>query len=231
MRRALRTIVFALALAAISSLTFAQDKPETSHLAFVSEYIHQLGATEDLRESGERELKQDPKASFSTMIHTGTLFQLELKSQIAMLKSMRLNAPYDDLIPTITGFYEDKIALWQKIIDSSTAFVAGPKPDVDYDKLAAEVPQVRAQLEFIDESLFKATPLIFATLINEKPDSKNHASHLIITKVERAKLIHDLKIEFGTKLDQKNPNYTVSSARVLKGYLLKDFKCSDDPWD
>ena len=225
------SIFFAIALAASGSPAFAQDKPETSHLVFVSEYIRQLGATEDLRESGERELKQDPKASFSTMIHTGTLFQLELRSQIAVLKGMRLNAPYDDLIPTITGFYVDKITLWQKIIDSSSAFLAGPKPGVDYNKLATEVPQVRAQLEFIDASLFKATPLIFATLINEKPDSKNHASHLIITKAERAKLIHDLKTEFGAKLDQKNPNYTVGSARVLKGYFLKDYKCSDDPWD
>jgi hypothetical protein len=197
----------------------------------VAEYIRQLGATEDLREAGERDLKQDPKASFSTFIHTGSLFQLELRSQIGILKGMRLNTPYDALIPTITGFYEDKIALWQKIIDSSSAFVAGPKPGVDYNKLAAEVPQVRAQLEFIDESLFKATPLVFSTLIDQKPDSKNHASHLTITRVERSKLIHDLKTEFGAKLDQKDPNYTVGAAKVLKGYLLKDYKCSDDPWD
>jgi hypothetical protein len=26
-------------------------------------------------------------------------------------------------------------------------------------------------------------------------------------------------------------DFTVSAASVLKGYLLKDFKCSDDPWD
>lgn len=222
-------LVLTLAVRALPSL--AEDKPETPHLAFVSEYIRQLAATENLREDGERELKQDPKAMFTTFIHTGTLFQLELGSQIAMLKDMRLKAPYDDLIPTITGFYEAKITLWQKIIDSSSAFVAGPKSGVDYDKLATEVPQVRARLEFIDKSLFEATPLVFSTLINQKPDSKNHTSHLIITKAERSKLIHDLKIDFGAKLDQKNPNYTVGAARVLRDYLLKDFKSSDDPWD
>jgi hypothetical protein len=64
-----------------------------------------------------------------------------------------------------------------------------------------------------------------------KPDSKNHASHLIITKDERAKLISYVADSFGSKLDQKDQNFTVSAASVLRGYLLKDFKCSDDPWD
>ena len=73
--------------------------------------------------------------------------------------------------------------------------------------------------------------MIFATLIDQKPDSKNHVSHLIITKAERAKLLSELTGDFGSKLDQKDQNFTVSAASVLKAYLLKDFKCSDDPWD
>ena len=58
-----------------------------------------------------------------------------------------------------------------------------------------------------------------------------HASHLIITKEEKATLISKLDDEFGSKLDEKDPKYTVGSAKVLKDYLLKDFKCSDKPWD
>jgi hypothetical protein len=73
--------------------------------------------------------------------------------------------------------------------------------------------------------------LVFATFIDEKPDSKNHASHLIITKAERAQLLKDLTTDFGSKLDQKGQNYTVGAASVLKAYLLKDFKASDDPWE
>jgi hypothetical protein len=56
-------------------------------------------------------------------------------------------------------------------------------------------------------------------------------SHLIITKAERKKVLDDLNIDFGAKLDQKNQNYTVTAASILKSYLLKDFKSSDDPWD
>jgi len=167
----------------------------------------------------------------SNAIHIGTLIRLELSSQIGMLKGMHLNPPFDDLIPTLTEFYERKIALHRRLIDINSAFLAGPKPGVDYGQLAAEVPKIRAELEYIDHALFDVAPVIFATLIDKKPDSMNHASHLIITKAERAKLIEKLTDNFGSKLDQKDQNYTVSAASVLKAYFLKDFKCSDDPWE
>ena len=70
--------------------------------------------------------------------------------------------------------------------------------------------------------------MVFATLIDQKPDSNNHLSYLIITKSERAKLIHDIDLQFGDNLSNKDQNYTVSSASVLKAYLQKDYKCSDD---
>jgi hypothetical protein len=159
------------------------------------------------------------------------LFKLELSAQIKMLKGMRLSAPFDELIPSISTFYERKIALWKRMSEISSAFIGGPQGGVDYSKLAAEMPQIRGELDFIDKSLFEATPEIFATLIDMKPDSKGNASHLIITKEEKAALISKLNDSFGTKLDQKNQNYTVSSASVLKAYLNKDFKCSDEPWE
>jgi hypothetical protein len=225
-------IVFAFTLAAVAISTFGADKPETSHLAFVNEYIRELAANEDTRAAGEQEIKQGTKDdALSIEIHAGTLIQLELRSQIRMLKDMRLKPPFDGLIPDITGFYEQKIALHQRLIDISGSFLAGPKPGVDYGKLAAEIPKIRAKLEYVDHALFDATPLVFATLIDQKPDSKNHVSHLIITKAERAKLIDDLTRDFGPKLDQKDQNSMVSAASVLRAYFLKDYKCSDDSWE
>jgi hypothetical protein len=93
------------------------------------------------------------------------------------------------------------------------------------------MPEIRANLDFIDQSLFEAAPSIFATLIDMKEDSKGHASHLIITKEEKAGLISKLEDSFGAKLDQKDQNYTISAAKVLRDYLNKDFKCADESWD
>jgi len=209
-------------------------KPETPHLEFVTEYIRELAAVERIRAAGEEENnqdKKDDKLPFASAIHTSTLFELELGSQVKMLKGMRLNAPFDELIPNIAAFHERKIVLWRRMREISSAFIGGPKDGADYSKLAAEMPQIRGELDFIDQSLFEATPGVFATLIDMKADSKGHASHLIITKEDKARLISKLEDSFGAKLDQKNQNYTVSAAIVLKAYLNKDFKCSDEPWD
>ena len=80
------------------------------------------------------------------------------------------------------------------------------------------------------QTLFKASPMVFASLIDQRPDSQNDANHLIITKEERSSLVKDIKISFGEKLNQKGQNYTVSAASVLMAYLLKDYKCADEPW-
>jgi hypothetical protein len=209
-------------------------KPETSHLEFVTEYIRELAAVERIRAAGEDENnqdKKDDKLPFAGAVHTSTLFDLELGSHVRMLKGMRLNTPFDELIPNIAEFYERKIVLWRRMREISSAFIGGPKEGVDYGKLAAEMPQIRGELDFIDQALFEVAPSVFATLIDMKADSKGHASHLIITKEEKATLISKLDDSFGAKLDQKNQNYTVSAASVLKGYLKKDFRCSDEPWD
>lgn len=207
--------------------------PETSHLVFVTEYIRELSAYEEIRSAAQEELKQDTtdNDTLSTNVHSSTLFQLELGSEVRMLRGMHLNPPFDYLIPGITKFDEQKIVLWRRLSDICSMLLEGPRPGVDYGKFLAEVPKVRANLDYIDQSLFEATPGVFATLIDLKPDSKGHTSHLIITKSERQKLISDLNTDFGSKLDQKNQDYTVSAASVLRSYLLKDFKCSDEPWD
>src|SRR5262249_23395097 len=222
--------VFALAVGPPS--TFGTEPPETSHLTFVTEYIGELAVIEHVHELAEKELEQGtPNQKLSNSVYASTRFQLELGANVSQLKGMRLNPPFEKLIPSIITFNENKMTLHQRIIDISSEFLAGPKPDMDYGKLVAEVSQIRARLDYIDRALFEATPLIFATLLDRKPDSKNHLSHLIITKAERAKLIHDLTSNFGSKLDQKEQNWTVSAASVLKAYFLKDYKCSDEPWE
>lgn len=155
------------------------------------------------------------------------MFELELRSQINMLSGMRLNSPYDDLIPNITKFYERKIDLWQRMSEIASEFIGGPKEGVDYNKLAAEMPKIRAELEFVDQGLFEATLLVFATLIDMKEDSKGHASHLIITKEEKAKLIEKLNNSFGAKMGK--PKWVGPLADFLRapGRFWHAISCTD----
>ena len=224
--------VFGLGAGVASAL--GAQKPETPHLEFVTEYIRELAAIETIRDSAKEELKEagdDANEKLSSAIHSNTLFQLELQSEIGMLKGMRLNSPYDALIPDIADFYDFKITVYKRLTDIASAFLAGPKPDVDYGGLAVEMPQLRARLDYLDQTLFHdITPLVFIILIDPKPDSQNHVSHLIITKAERAILIDTLTNYFGAKMEQKDRNFGVGSALVLRD-SLNQRKCSDDPWE
>ncbi len=213
----------------------AAPKPETPHLTFVTEYIRELAAIENIRDMAKQELKDaDDNGKISSGIHMNTLFQLELQSEVAMLKGMRLNPPYNDLISNIISFYDFKITVFKRITEIFTFILggaSGPKPNVDYARLAAEVPALRARLDYLDHALFSdVTAVVFSTLIDLKPDSKNHTSHMIITKAERGLLLESLANDFGDKMDQKGQNYGVSSAIVLRGFL-RGRKCSDEPWE
>ena len=70
--------------------------------------------------------------------------------------------------------------------------------------------------------------LVFALLIDEKPDSEGHMSHLNITKAERQKLIDNIDGSFGESLEKDNKSWVVSSAALLMRYLMKDYKCRDE---
>jgi hypothetical protein len=215
-----------------SGLASQPRAKETPHLEFFTEYIRELAANEHARAAAAQELMAASTLNDKLLdgIHGSTVIQLELRAQMQMLKGMRLDSPFETLVPNIIEFYQQKIVLHQTMIDISSSVLDGPKPTVDYGKMTSEMPKIRASLDEIDHALFEATPMIFATLIDPKPDSLNHLSHLVITKSERDKLVSAITTTFGEKLDQNTQNYIVSSASVLKAYLLKGYKCADEPW-
>jgi hypothetical protein len=49
---------------------------------------------------------------------------------------MRLGPPHNELIPLIVKCYESKLAVFRRLTDIVSAILAGPKPNVDYGKLA-----------------------------------------------------------------------------------------------
>jgi hypothetical protein len=209
---------------------------DTPPLVFVTEYVHQLVTNEDRRAEAEKDFnlaKQEaPSSVFLEAIHGSTRIQLELRDQIATLNRMHLSGQFDFLIPGIVAFYEQKIKLHQQMIDICSAFVGGPKPGVDYDQLAIEMPKIRAEMEQTDHYLMDVIPAVFGTLVDLKADSKGHCSHLVITKAEKEKLVEDLTTGFGDKLDQKSPNFIVGSAQILNsGLTKKNFLSADDPWE
>lgn len=174
----------------------APPKAETPHLLFVKEYVREMISDEDLKASAQKELADAKSVNeqLSTGIYFSKSMQLELRSQIGVLNGIRLNAPYDDLTANLIAFYQQEIGLHQTLIDLNTAFMEGPKPGVDYSAMAAKIPQIRAELESVQKGVFEAAALVFMTIIDLKPDSQGHASHLVITKADKSDLQDQLNI-------------------------------------
>ena len=232
-------LILALVLCAALSIFAARAAPpETPHLEFVKLYIEQLGAIEEIRDAAAKELVTDPDTQrVADCVHTMTQYQLELSTQISAMQGVHLSKPLDFLPEGIADFDKQKMGLYKQYSDGCAAILEGPKPNVDYGKLTASLPKINAQVEFIDQGIFKTAfktaPAVFAALIEmTKTNSHNGLDHLIITKSEKAELIHRIKAIFGDKLNQNNQNYIVSAASVLEFYLeKKGYKCSDEPWD
>jgi|GEM_PF-762248 len=225
-------------LLVFSSMGFAQ---ETSHYDVVAEFIHELAETKNSQDVANSEMTETAKLkpaeknqqTTSDIIRNGTRIKLKLQININSLKGMKLDKPFETLIPYLIEFNEAKYRLYEELTNIAKTFSAGsPQPGVDYSKLAARMPEITAELEYAEESIFKVTPMVFMLLIDQKPDSKNHLSHLIITKAEGKKFVDSLNNYFGSSMDKKNQNWTVSSASVLRTYFTKKgYKYSDEPWE
>ena len=95
----------------ISALFFGLTNPsqaqETSHLQFVTEYIRELGKIERLRSQANDELN-DGSDKMAGCVRNATRYQLELQTQISMLRNVRLNPPFDELAPSLATFNEQR---------------------------------------------------------------------------------------------------------------------------
>lgn len=203
----------------------------TPPVSFAKEYIRELSEIESIRSDAEVELKEKDANQIDAAIHISTRYKLAFSTHVGMMESMHLGRQSDSIPQTIIAFDKQKIEIHDRLVAISTEFISGPKPGVDYGKLYAEVPQLRAQLEHIDEFFMKISALVFTTLMDEKPDSKGHMSRLAITSTERKELLDQLQTSFGKKLDLDKQPYMVSAASVLRAYLSKEkgYKASDEP--
>ena len=220
---------FAIALFAACGVAVAQETP---HYDVVAEYIRQMGETKAKNDLARKELSET-RTQLDKMMHgirNSTRIKLALAADINALQRMTLKPPFETLLPTTIEFYKGKIELHKQLITIATAFsTSTPKPDVDYGKLAATMPQITASLEYIDESLFKQTPMVFLLLVEEKPDAEGHMSRLTITRKQGQQLVASIDRYFGVSLNEKNQDWNVSSASVLKHYLTKKgYKYADE---
>jgi hypothetical protein len=227
-------------VAAVALCGQCQAEPvrATSSYEFARAFVDQLVETHQGEELAAREISAAQKAPDSgqqillSAVRNCTRMKLKLNVMIRRVEQTHLaDANFDKLPPYLMQMYARKAELCDEIVQSAQTLLEGPKPGVDYGKLAGHMPEVTAQVEYVNEAIFKATPMVAMSFVSKKPDSKNHLSHLSITRRQAQELVGRLQSMFGKSLDAKDQNWTTSSASLLRMVLRdKGYQFADDPW-
>lgn len=233
-----RPLAFLLLAVILCRPSQADPTQQTRPYEFARAFVEQLIETHQVEQLAAREFAAPQKGSgdqqkiLISAVRNCTRMKLKLNVMIGRVEQMHLADPnFDKLPPYITQMYARKVELCSEIVQTAQTLLEGPKNGVDYGKLAGHMSEVTAQVEHVNESIFKATPMIALSLVSKRLDSENHLSHLSITRQQAQDLVGRLQSAFGKSLDAKDQNWTTSSASLMRTVLRdKGYKYADDPW-
>ena len=221
----------------------APKQMDTPPFVLVTEYIRELWdlwAVQYTVDADMREDKANPETSsaatrgLATGIRNSTRIIISLRTNIRELKQLRLTKrPFDTLLDMQARLYQQKIERHEELKTMSSQFLAGlagaAPPGLDLTKILKRFPEITAELEDIDRTCMQLTILWFGLLVDDKADSLDHCSHMVITRAQRDELVHKLDQAYGTSMET-DKRFNPASASILKFKLL-EFKCADDPWE
>ncbi|MBX7200311.1 MAG: hypothetical protein K1X51_13165 [Rhodospirillaceae bacterium] len=223
-----RIVLVLLILLGVNRAAVA-DVETTDPQAFVAAFIHHIGEAESLRVQAQKDVAAAGDDKGAAIISSSAKLATALRGHANQLNSFQLPPPMGGAPQKFATLLQQKAELFETYVAVLEALAGTPRAGVIYEKLAGKSPDLRGMIENADETLMKATPLVFATLINTTPDAQGYVNRLTITKAQRETLIHELDTAFGDKLEAKSQNYIVAAAQVLKADLHRPFKCSDEP--
>jgi hypothetical protein len=196
---------------------------------FVNEYVREVSQIVALRAQATKEMSPDASGKMADCIRDGTRFGLELGSDVSMMQKIKLTGEHAQSPGIVARIWDQERAQYQAMGELCETMMGGPKPGVDYGALAAKAPKITANVEYLDQTMFQASPLVAAALISDTPDKQGHMSRMILTKKERDELVHTLNISF-PEIDAKNPKYLTAIGWVLREYVSKKgYKMADEP--
>lgn len=186
------------------------------------EFIREIGELEAIRTTNEKEMQEaSVDGKLLVTVHFCTQMRTELMLDVNMLH--KLHFKDKDLTYTayqLANLDQQKIGLYDETKKIAQAFISSnAKPNTDYGKLMARMPEIRAEIEDIDKSISKnITTLICLSLKDPKSPE-----WLVITKEQEEQLISELEGNFDERMHQKEMPYFVWAASLMHGFL-KDAK-------
>ncbi|OKO71885.1 hypothetical protein AC630_31720 [Bradyrhizobium sp. AS23.2] len=155
-----------------------------------------------------------------------------MQESISRLDMIGLDTRWGEFRDLLKSFHDQRMAAVQEMNQMSKAMLSGPAPGVNYGAMTARAPELTAQIEQIDKSLFKMSQALFLALVDEgRVEGDGNLHHLILGKKDRADMIRTIDIGFGRSLDDdKNATSIVNAAWAIKyGLTRPTYKAADEP--
>jgi hypothetical protein len=235
MKMTTRSAIQLFSLFCLATFSSAQ----TREFSFAEDYIRTLGdryglelkAQSDMLEAGN-----DMSKSNMASMKCSQRAILKSREAIGLLTPFKsadrdlIRQASDDIISCYTSMidnYNNSLSALEELTNATS----GSNPNIDIGKLSRRVSEISAKQDYISETFFHLTGFVAMTLIDEVPDENNHVSFLLITAKERKELLNQLESYFGKSVlnsTDKNPKFTVASAKLFKKILTDEHKSADE---
>jgi hypothetical protein len=205
---------------------------KTARIALAQEFVRELEVLYRLQETAKKEFAEDGSTpgKLMTGIRVGSRTLFEMKDSINRLGMIKVDARWAEFRDMLKLLHQQRIEIVQEMNQMSKTLLAGPEPGINYGKLTARAPELTAQTEELDKSIFTMAQAIFFALVDDArvgADGKMH--HLLLTKKDRTSMVQLIDKIFGSILEDKNASRIVSSAWVIKyGLTRPHYKAADE---
>jgi hypothetical protein len=204
-----------------------------ARVALAQEFVREMEVLYRLQETAKKEFAEDSSDNgrLMTGIRVGSRTLFEMNESIGRLSRINLDAEWTKFRDLLQRAHQQRMETVQELNLGAKMVLAGPEPGVNYGKLAARAPELTAQIEQIDKSMFTMAQAMFFALVDEDrvgADGKLH--HLLLTKKDRINMVQLIDKMFGpATLEDKNASRIVSAAWAIKYGLTRPiYKGADE---
>lgn len=206
---------------------------KTARIALVREFVREMEVLYRLQETAKKEFAEDSSTTgkLTTSIRVGTRTLFEMQESVSRLQMIGLDARWGEFRDLLKSFDNQRIAAVQEMNQMGKLMLSGPVPGVNYGAMTARAPELTAQVEQIDKSMFTMSQPFFFALVDEgRVEADGNLHHLILNKKDRADMVRTIDTAFGPSLDDKNATSIVNAAWAIKyGLTRPTYKAADEP--
>jgi hypothetical protein len=207
---------------------------KTARITLVREFIREMEVLYRLQETAKKEFAEDASTAgkLTTSIRVGTRTLFEMQESVGRLGMIKLDNRWGEFRDLLQSFHKERIAAVQEFNQMSKTMLSGPEAGVNYGAMTARAPELTAQIEQIDKTMFKMSQALFLALVDEgRLSSDGNLHHLILNKRDRGGMVYTIDTAFGRSLDdEKNASSVVNAAWAIKyGLTRPTYKAADEP--